>query len=183
MKMNIANKLTILRVLMIPFFMYFLLSDFPNGDWIASAIFIAASFTDFLDGHLARSRNLVTNFGKFMDPLADKLLVTSAFVCFVQLGKISAVVVFIILAREFIVSIFRAIAAAEGIVIAASIWGKAKTISQMLAIIVLLFNNYPFSLINLPMDTIMVYVATILTIISGLDYIIKNKQVLKLEDM
>ena len=114
-----------------------------------------------------------------MDPLADKLLVTSALVCFVQLGLLNAWVVIIILSREFIVSIFRAIAAAEGIVIAASWWGKAKTISQMFMVIVLLLGNYPFEMIQLPMDQILIVLATILTIISGYDYIVKNKQVLK----
>jgi len=158
--------------------MFFLLQETASGDKIALVTFVIASFTDFLDGYIARTRNLVTNFGKFIDPLADKLLVTAAFLCFIQLGKVSAWVVFIILAREFIVSIFRAIAAADGIVIAASIYGKLKTISQMIAIIILLMNNYPFSQWNIPMDMIMVYVATGLTLVSGLDYIIKNKEVL-----
>jgi CDP-diacylglycerol--glycerol-3-phosphate 3-phosphatidyltransferase len=176
--MNLPNQLTMLRVILIPVFMFFLLKETPSGDKIALVVFIVASFTDFLDGYIARSRNLVTNFGKFIDPLADKLLVTAAFLCFIQLGKVSAWVVFVILAREFIVSIFRAIAAADGIVIAASPYGKAKTVSQMIAIVVVLLNNYPFSQFGLPMDTIMIYIATALTIISGLDYILKNKQVL-----
>ncbi|MBN2897910.1 MAG: CDP-diacylglycerol--glycerol-3-phosphate 3-phosphatidyltransferase, partial [Clostridia bacterium] len=148
------------------------------GDTIALVVFVIASLTDFLDGYIARSRNLVTNFGKFIDPLADKLLVTAAFLCFIQLGEVSAWVVFVILAREFIVSIFRAIAAADGKVIAASIYGKFKTVTQMIAIIILLLNNYPFSLWNVPMDMIMVYIATAMTLISGLDYIVKNKEVL-----
>ncbi len=176
--MNLPNQLTLLRVILIPVFMFFLLQETASGDRIALVIFVIASFTDFLDGYIARARNLVTNFGKFIDPLADKLLVTAAFLCFIQLGKVSSWVVFIILAREFIVSIFRAIAAADGIVIAASIYGKLKTISQMIAIIILLMNNYPFSQWNIPMDMIMVYVATGLTLVSGLDYIIKNKEVL-----
>ncbi|MBM7560640.1 CDP-diacylglycerol--glycerol-3-phosphate 3-phosphatidyltransferase [Fusibacter tunisiensis] len=176
MKMNVANQLTILRILMIPFFIFFLLT----GQSILALIFFAtASFTDFLDGYLARKYHLVTNFGKFMDPLADKLLVTSALIGFVELGELKAWVVIIILSREFIVSIFRAIAAADGIVIAASWWGKAKTISQMIMIIVLLMGNYPFSLLNFPMDQILIYLATVLTVISGYDYIVKNKQVLK----
>ncbi|MBS7527996.1 CDP-diacylglycerol--glycerol-3-phosphate 3-phosphatidyltransferase [Fusibacter paucivorans] len=174
--MNIANKLTLLRVIMIPFFMYFLLKSQLT---IALVLFCIASFTDFLDGYLARSMNLITNFGKFMDPLADKLLVTSALLGFVELGSLSSWIVMIIIAREFIVSIFRAIAASEGIVIAASWWGKSKTISQMIMIIIMLLNNYPFSLIGLPMDQIFIWIATALTIISGADYIIKNKQVLK----
>ncbi len=174
--MNIANKLTLLRVVLIPAFIYFLLNQSMT---IALIIFAVASFTDFLDGHLARKLNLITNFGKFMDPLADKLLVTSALICFVELGAISSWVVIVIISREFIVSIFRAIAAAEGIVIAASWWGKSKTISQMIMIIVLLLGNFPFSLVHFPMDTVLIWIATILTIISGYDYIVKNKEVLK----
>lgn len=173
--MNIANKLTLLRIIMIPFFIFLLLEGYSF--W-ALIVFSAAAFTDYLDGYLARKYKLITNFGKFMDPLADKLLVTSALVCFVQLGQLNSWVVIIILSREFIVSIFRAIAAAEGIVIAASIWGKAKTISQMFMVIVLLLGNYPFELINFPMDQILIVLATVLTIISGVDYIVKNKQVL-----
>lgn len=176
MNMNIANKLTLLRIVMIPVFMFLLLEGLSF--W-AFVVFALASLTDFLDGFLARKYNLITNFGKFMDPLADKLLITSALICFVQLGMINAWVVVIILSREFIVSIFRAIAAAEGIVIAASWWGKAKTISQMFMVIVLLLGNFPFHLINLPVDQILVVLATVLTIISGYDYIVKNKQVLK----
>lgn len=174
--MNIANKLTLLRIIMIPLFVFLLLEGYSL--W-ALIVFASAAFTDFLDGYLARKYNLITNFGKFMDPLADKLLVTSALVCFVQLGLLNAWVVIIILSREFIVSIFRAIAAAEGIVIAASWWGKAKTISQMLMVIVLLLGNYPFDLLNVPMDQILIVLATVLTILSGVDYIVKNKQVLK----
>jgi CDP-diacylglycerol--glycerol-3-phosphate 3-phosphatidyltransferase len=173
--MNIANKLTLLRIVMIPFFIFLLLEGYSF--W-ALIVFSAAAFTDYLDGYLARKYKLITNFGKFMDPLADKLLVTSALVCFVQLGLLNSWVVIIILSREFIVSIFRAIAAAEGIVIAASLWGKAKTISQMFMVIVLLLGNYPFELINFPMDQILIVLATVLTIISGVDYIVKNKQVL-----
>lgn len=173
--MNIANKLTILRVILIPIFIYFLLNQYSL---LALMIFSIASFTDFLDGYLARKLNLITNFGKFMDPLADKLLVTSALICFVELGALSSWVVILILSREFIVSIFRAIAAAEGIVISASIWGKAKTISQMMMIIVVLLHNYPFSMISLPMDSILIWIATALTVISGIDYIVKNKQIL-----
>jgi CDP-diacylglycerol--glycerol-3-phosphate 3-phosphatidyltransferase len=176
--MNLANQLTLLRILLIPVFMFFLLTEGPNFEIYATIIFIVASLTDFLDGYIARSRNLVTNFGKFADPLADKLLVTAALVSFIEIGKIQAWVVMIILAREFIVSIFRAVAASNGIVIAASAWGKAKTISQMIAIILLLMNNYPFESMGIPADTIMVYIAVALTIISGADYIVKNKQVL-----
>lgn len=179
MNMNIANQLTILRVLMIPFFMYFLLLGTPTGKVIALVLFVVASLTDFLDGYLARKYNLITNFGKFMDPLADKLLVTAALICFLELGELNSWVVMIILAREFIVSIFRAVAAAEGIVIAADWWGKVKTNVQMFAIILMLMNNYPFEQFGIPMDQVLIYLATVLTVISGFNYIIKNKQVLQ----
>jgi len=176
--MNLANQLTFLRILLVPGFMYFLLSDIGYGRMLALGIFIIASITDFLDGYVARKYDLVTKFGKFMDPLADKLLVTAALICFVQLHEISAWVVVIILSREFIVSIFRAVAAADGIVIAASMWGKYKTVSQIIMIILILMNNYPFGNVNLPMDQIFVWIATIMTIVSGVDYIVKNKEVL-----
>lgn len=159
--------------------MFVLLSDMANNMWIATAIFLVASITDFVDGYLARSRNMVTDLGKFMDPLADKLLITSALLCFVQLGLLSSWVVMVILAREFIVSIFRAVAANKGIVIAASIWGKLKTNSQMIMVILILLGNYPFSMWNIPMDQVFVWLATGLTLVSGYDYIAKNLDVLK----
>ncbi|MCG8542510.1 MAG: CDP-diacylglycerol--glycerol-3-phosphate 3-phosphatidyltransferase [Clostridia bacterium] len=175
--MNLANKITIARILLVPIFMIFLLAQIPHGATIASIIFIVAALTDSLDGYIARSRNQVTKLGKFMDPLADKLLVTAALVSLVQMEKIEAWVVVIIISRELIVSVFRAVAASEGVVITASPWGKAKTISQIVAIITLLFNNYPFSIYNIPFDTISIWVAVILTVISGYDYIYKNKRV------
>jgi len=177
--MNLANKLTLSRIVMIPIFVYFLLQGDETSMMIAGGIFILASLTDFFDGYIARSRNLVTKFGKFMDPLADKLLVMSAFVCLVELQIVPSWIVIVVLAREFIVSIFRAIAAADGIVIAASMWGKYKTVSQMIAIILLCFGNFPFRAWNIPMDMIFLYLCAVLTIFSGLDYIVKNKQVLK----
>lgn len=171
--MNLPNKLTIIRMVMIPFFVVFLLMKQYS---IAAGIFIAASLTDFLDGYIARKYQLITNFGKLMDPLADKLLVTSALVCLVELGDISSWMVLIIISREFIISTLRAVAASEGIVIAASKWGKYKTISQMVAIISILFRNYPFELWRFPFSDIALWAAVILTILSGVDYIIKNKQ-------
>lgn len=164
---------------MIPLFVFFLLKGDPSNMAIAGGIFIFASLTDFLDGYIARSRNLVTKFGKFMDPLADKLLVMSAFVCLVELQLVPSWIVIVILAREFIVSIFRAIAASDGIVIAAGKLGKYKTTTQMIAIILLCFGNFPFNSLNIPMDQIFLYLCTFLTILSGLDYILKNKVVLK----
>lgn len=177
--MNLPNKITVVRILMIPFFIAALLIDFPFHQPIAAALFIIAALTDSLDGYLARSRNLVTDFGKFMDPLADKLLVCSALICFVQLGSVPAWIVIIIIAREFAITGLRTLAAADGIVIAASKWGKAKTMSQMIAIVIILFNNWPFALVNIPADTIMIYLATILTIFSGVDYFIINKKVFR----
>lgn len=176
--MNLANKLTLIRIFLVPIFMIFLLTEIPYGVLIASGIFIIAAATDALDGHIARKKDQITNFGKFMDPLADKLLISAALISLVELGRISAWVVVIIIAREFTISIFRAVAASEGIVIAASWWGKAKTIAQIIAIIALLLDNFPFKYINFPFDTIMVWIAVIFTIISGIDYIIINKHVI-----
>ncbi len=177
--MNLANKITLLRVLLIPIFMIVLFSNFNNSTYVAALIFTIASATDGLDGYIARSRNQVTTFGKFVDPLADKLLVSTALISMVQLGKVPAWIVVIIIAREFTITGFRIIAASEGITIAASPLGKIKTITQLIAIISLLINNYPFRLVNFPFDTIMLYAALIFTVISGIDYIYRNKEVLK----
>ena len=177
--MNLPNKLTIFRVILIPFFVFFMLAPyFPdNGKYIAVAIFIIASLTDMLDGKIARKYNLVTNFGKFMDPLADKLLVCSAMICLVATGQLASWIVIIIISREFIISGFRLIAADNGIVIAASYWGKFKTVFQMLMIIVLILDiqNAGFQVLGV----ILTYVALILTVVPLIDYIVKNKQVLK----
>ena len=138
--MNLPNKLTVLRVIMVPFFVFFMLTGVGGAanKWIALIIFCVASLTDMLDGKIARARNLVTNFGKFMDPLADKLLVCSAMICMIPLGKLQAWFVIVIIAREFIISGFRLIASDNGVVIAASYWGKFKTVSQMVMIILLI---------------------------------------------
>lgn len=177
--MNLPNKLTIFRVMLIPFFVLFLLLDPENQiyRWISLSIFVVASLTDMLDGKIARKYNLVTNFGKFMDPLADKLLVCSALICLVETKQLAAWIVIVIIAREFIISGFRLIASDNGIVIAASYWGKFKTVFQMLMIIVLIANiNHPvFDIIS----NVLICVALVLTIISLLDYVIKNKSVLK----
>ena len=177
--MNLPNKLTLFRVILIPFFVFFLLAPYFEGygNYIAVAIFIVASLTDMLDGKIARKYNLVTNFGKFMDPLADKLLVGSAMICLISTGQLAAWIVIIIIAREFIISGFRLIASDNGIVIAASYWGKFKTTFQMLMVIVLILNipNQFFTVLG----TILTYIALALTIISLIDYIAKNKDVLK----
>ena len=179
--MNLPNKLTILRTILIPFFLIFIYTDFwgKGNAYIAVAIFIIASLTDLLDGKIARKYNLVTNFGKFMDPLADKLLVCSAMICLIQTGQLAAWIVVIIIAREFIISGFRLIAADNGIVIAASWWGKAKTISQMIMIILLVADfGGVFDMIG----QVMIYLALVLTVVSLVDYIAKNKQVLKMQN-
>ncbi|RQD67184.1 MAG: CDP-diacylglycerol--glycerol-3-phosphate 3-phosphatidyltransferase [Tindallia sp. MSAO_Bac2] len=181
MKLNLANKLTILRIFMIPVFMIFLLNKIPYGVPIAAFIFILAALTDTLDGYIARKRNQVTTLGKFIDPLADKLLVSAALISLVQMGELSAWVVVIIISREFTISILRAVAASEGVVIAASWWGKAKTITQILAIIAILMNNFPFSYIGFPFDQIMVLLAVVFTIISGVDYLKLNMHILTKE--
>ena len=174
--MNLPNKLTILRVLMIPIFIFVLLAE-PFGEiskWIAVAIFIIASLTDFLDGHIARKYNLVTNFGKFMDPLADKLLVCSAMIALVGMNRLASWIGIIIIAREFIISGFRLVAADNGIVIAASYWGKFKTVFQMTAVILLIFNIPALSLLT----DIVLWIAVILTVVSLADYVAKNIRVL-----
>lgn len=175
--MNLPNKLTILRVILIPFFLVALMVDgIPYGKWIALAIFCIASITDALDGQIARKYNLITNFGKFMDPLADKLLVCSAMIAMIDLGRMPAWVVIIIIAREFIISGFRLVASDNGVVIAAGWWGKVKTVVQMIMIIVLIcdFGGKVVGII----ETVLIYAALALTVISLLDYLIKNKSVL-----
>lgn len=132
-------------------FVFFLFSNLKYGQYIAVSIFILASLTDTLDGHIARSRNLITTFGKFMDPLADKILVSAAFISLVELGKVPSWIVIIIISRELAITGFRTVAVSEGVTIAADKWGKMKTVTQLIAIIALLLNNYPFSLINFPL--------------------------------
>lgn len=176
--MNLANKITMLRVLMIPIFVVILFSDFENNHYIAGLVFAIASGTDCLDGYIARHKGQVTTFGKFIDPLADKILVSAALISLVQLGKVPAWVVIVIIAREFTITGFRIVAASEGITIAASPLGKIKTITQLIAIISLLIRNFPFNLLNFPFDYIMLYISLFFTILSGVDYIYKNKHVL-----
>jgi len=175
--MNLPNKLTTLRVILIPFFVFFLL--WQNGDnrtfrLISLVIFIVASLTDLLDGKIARKYNLVTNFGKFMDPLADKLLVCSALICLIELGQLPAWMVIIIISREFIISGFRLVASDNGVVIAASYWGKFKTTFQMFAVILLILDIPALVMLT----NLCVWVALALTIISLVDYIAKNYKIL-----
>ena len=176
--MNLPNKLTVLRILMVPFFVFFMLTDVGGAanKWIALALFCVASLTDLLDGKIARKYNLVTNFGKFMDPLADKLLVCSAMICMIETKKLGGMVCDRDhCKRIFLVSGFRLVASDNGIVIAASYWGKFKTVSQMAMIIVLIADlGGVFDLIG----TALIWISLALTVISLVDYIVKNKQVL-----
>ena len=167
--MNLPNKLTLLRILLIPVFIIIMMSNITNHYLIACLIFIIASITDALDGYIARKNNLVTDFGKFMDPLADKLLVISALICMIESNLVAGWMVIIIVARELTVSILRAIAAADGKVIAASGGGKIKTISQMLAIIILLFGANSS-------NNLLLQIGTIFTLYSGTDYLYKNRE-------
>ena len=175
--MNLPNKLTIIRVCLIPFFVAALLFDHGNNYTmriVANVLFIVASLTDLFDGKIARKYNLVTNFGKFMDPLADKLLVCSALICLIELGQLPAWVVIIIISREFFISVFRLVAADNGVVIAASYWGKFKTTFQMAAVILMIFNIPALTLVT----NIVVVIAVALTIISLVDYVAKNIKIL-----
>ncbi len=171
--MNLANYITVTRIALIPIFMFFLLYSLPHGKIIAAIIFTLAAGTDGLDGYLARSRCEVTKLGKFLDPLADKLLVSAALISLVGLNIVPSWIAVIIIGRDFSVTLLRAIAASEGIVISASKLGKFKTISQIVAIIALLINGYPFNLINVPIGIISLYVAVVFTLVSGLEYFLR----------
>lgn len=186
--MNLPNKLTLLRILLVPFFVAFLLIEqIPFSCLWALLIFIVASITDFLDGHYARKHNMITDFGKFADPLADKILVISAFCCFIQMGIIGAVPVIIVLFREFAVTSVRLVAAAKGTVVAANMWGKAKTVSQMIAIILTILLQavlqlsgnstlaVPFAITT----NIVIWISVVLTIISGVVYLKDNADLYK----
>ena len=175
--MNLPNKLTIVRVCLIPFFVAALLFDHGNNYTmriVANVLFIIASLTDLFDGKIARKYNMVTNFGKFMDPLADKLLVCSALICLIELGQLAAWVVIVIISREFIISGFRLVAADNGVVISASYWGKFKTTFQMIAVILLIFDIPALRMVA----NITVVIAVALTIISLVDYVAKNYRIL-----
>lgn len=178
--MNLPNKLTVLRVIMVPFFVFFMLWDGlgVNGKYVAAALFILASLTDCLDGHIARKYHLITDFGKFMDPIADKLLVCSALICLVEQGMLASWIVIIIIGREFIISGFRLVASDKGIVIAASYWGKFKTVSQMIMIILMIMDLGGFFG---ALEMIFVWLAVALTIISLVDYLYKNRNVLAMQ--
>lgn len=178
--MNTPNKLTLLRVILIPFFVVCMLAVNADwGKWAALAIFIIASLTDMLDGYLARRDNLVTNFGKFMDPLADKLLVCSAMICLVDMERIPSWVVIIIIGREFVISGFRLIASDNGVVIAANYWGKIKTVCQMIMIIVVIAD---LGGVFVVVEQVLIYLSLILTVISLATYLWDNRKVLSMQD-
>ncbi|RRJ65426.1 CDP-diacylglycerol--glycerol-3-phosphate 3-phosphatidyltransferase [Paenibacillus oralis] len=195
--MNLPNRITLTRIFMIPVMLLFLLLDagwlsyefvlgtytLPVHQLIAAVLFIIAASTDGIDGYIARKYNLVTNLGKLLDPLADKLLVGTVLIGLVSLGLCNAWIAVIIIAREFAVTGLREVALLEGSVIAASKWGKAKTITQIIAITALLLNNFPFAWLNIPFDDIAIWLAAIITIYSGIDYFVKNKNVLSFSKM
>ncbi len=174
--MNLPNKLTIFRIILIPIFIVFMKLGFDCSRIIALIIFILASLTDTADGYIARKYNLVTDFGKFMDPLADKLLVCAAMVLFVEMGQLPSWIVIIIISREFVISGFRLVAVDNGIVIAASMWGKVKTVCQMIMLIALIW-NLDYTWFRL-FEQILIYASLVLTVVSLIDYLMKNKQVL-----
>ncbi|MGM8211688.1 CDP-diacylglycerol--glycerol-3-phosphate 3-phosphatidyltransferase [Virgibacillus sp. W0430] len=189
--MNIPNKITLSRIFLIPIFIVILSIPFDWGTWeignrelpithfAAALLFIIASSTDWLDGYYARKYNLITNLGKFLDPLADKLLVSAAFILLVQLELAPAWLVILIISREFAVTGLRLVASGEGIVLAASPLGKIKTVSQIIAITLMLLHNFPFAYINIPLDIFMLYIALLFTVVSGFDYFYKNWHVMR----
>ncbi|MWV43475.1 CDP-diacylglycerol--glycerol-3-phosphate 3-phosphatidyltransferase [Paenibacillus sp. HJL G12] len=192
--MNLPNRITIARICLIPVMMVFLLVDFsfypdpliwnsyelPLNQLIAAFIFIVAASTDGIDGYLARKNNMVTNLGKLLDPLADKLLVAAVLISLVEMGKCDSWIAVVIISREFAVTGLRQIALLDGSVVAASKWGKAKTVVQIIAIVLMLLNNFPFELIGVPLDVIATWAAALITIYSGIDYFVKNKHLLRL---
>ena len=191
--MNLANRITIARIFLIPVVVFFLLVKLDLGSFsfsgftitytqvIATLIFILAASTDGVDGYIARKNKIVTNLGKLLDPLADKLLVAAVLISLVEMGKLSALIAIIIISREFAVTGLRQIALLDGSVIAASKWGKWKTVTQIIMIVVLLINNFPFAFIDFPFDVIISWIAAIITLYSGIDYFIKNKHIIPIE--
>ncbi|MBP3342486.1 MAG: CDP-diacylglycerol--glycerol-3-phosphate 3-phosphatidyltransferase [Peptococcaceae bacterium] len=176
--MNLPNKLTIARMCMVPLFMIALMMNTPASRLIATVIFALASLTDMLDGQIARKYNMVTNFGKLMDPLADKVLTAAAMICLVELGDLAAWIAVVIIFREYLITGLRSVAASENIVVAANIWGKVKTVCQMIALMLLMVKPQIIDLCGINIGLWLMYVAVALTIYSGLDYVLKlNKQI------
>ncbi|WCK56142.1 CDP-diacylglycerol--glycerol-3-phosphate 3-phosphatidyltransferase [Aneurinibacillus sp. Ricciae_BoGa-3] len=189
--MNLANRITLVRIFLVPVVMIFLLVKFDTlgaikiggvhitySEFIAALIFIIAAVTDGLDGYIARSRKMVTNLGKFLDPLADKLLISAVLISLVEMQRLDAWVAVVIISREFAVTGLRLVAAAEGVVIAASKLGKWKTVFQIIAVASLILKNFPFETLGIPFAQIMVWIAVIMTIVSGVEYFMKNKKII-----
>lgn len=191
--MNLANRITLARIFLVPIIMFFLLAridfepiEFENfsityNQIVAALIFIIAASTDGLDGYIARKNKLVTNLGKLLDPLADKLLVAAVLISLVEMDKLDAWIAIVIISREFAVTGLRQVALLEGKVLAASRWGKWKTGVQITMIIALLINNFPFALVNIPFDVIMTWLAAVITVYSGIDYFVKNKNLIPVQ--
>jgi CDP-diacylglycerol--glycerol-3-phosphate 3-phosphatidyltransferase len=190
---NLANRITLARIFLVPIIMFFLLAridfdpiEFENfsityNQIVAALIFIIAASTDGLDGYIARKNKLVTNLGKLLDPLADKLLVAAVLISLVEMDKLDAWIAIVIISREFAVTGLRQVALLEGKVLAASRWGKWKTGVQITMIIALLLNNFPFALVSIPFDLVMTWVAAVITVYSGIDYFVKNKNLIPVE--
>ncbi|GMA48910.1 CDP-diacylglycerol--glycerol-3-phosphate 3-phosphatidyltransferase [Alicyclobacillus contaminans] len=189
--MNLANRITIARIFLVPVVIFLLLVRFDfwtvtinhrtttGSEMIAALVFILAASTDGLDGYIARKRKMVTTFGKLLDPLADKLLISAVLISLVEMQRLSAWVAILIISREFAVTGLRLVAAGEGLVIAASRLAKWKTASQIVTMVALIINNFPFSYVGFPFDTLMVYVMVVATVVSGIDYFVKNKRVIE----
>jgi len=175
--MTLANKITLIRIGLIPFFVIFMMLPIPYSHWVAAIIFIIASVTDGVDGYIARTRNQITNFGKFLDPLADKLLISAALVMLVAVGKVAPWIVIVIISREFAITGMRTVAVAAGLVVAASPLGKIKTVSQIIAIVFLLFSGMTGTAFLL--GQIFMYIALFFTIYSGVDYFYRNRNIFK----
>ncbi|MEW6625022.1 MAG: CDP-diacylglycerol--glycerol-3-phosphate 3-phosphatidyltransferase [Bacillota bacterium] len=180
--MNLANRVTLARIILVPIFMFFILIRIPFGEYIAAAIFILAASTDGLDGYIARARKEVTKFGKLLDPLADKLLVSAALISLVEINLVNAWIAVVIIGREFAVTGLRSIAAGEGVIISASKLGKYKTISQIVAIVAVILNDFLMKSLGLPFNLgeILIHIAVVFTLWSGFDYFVKGWKILKL---
>lgn len=193
LRLNLANRITIARIFLVPVVTLLLLVRFhfwtvtinhqttTGSEMIAAFVFIVAASTDGLDGYIARKRQMITNLGKFLDPIADKLLISAALISLVEMQRLSAWVAIVIISREFAVTGLRLVAAAEGIVIAASRIAKWKTATQIVAMVALILNNFPFTIVGFPFDTVMVYLMVVITIWSGIDYFVKNKEVIQVQ--
>ncbi|EPZ46200.1 MULTISPECIES: CDP-diacylglycerol--glycerol-3-phosphate 3-phosphatidyltransferase [Alicyclobacillus] len=192
--MNLANRITIARIFLVPVVSLVLLIHYDfwsitinhqtttGSEMIAAFVFVLAASTDGLDGYIARKRQLVTNFGKFLDPLADKLLISAVLISLVQMQRLPAWVAIVIISREFAVTGLRLVAAAEGVVIAASRVAKLKTVTQIIAMVALIINNFPFSWFGFPFANLMLYLMVVITVVSGLDYFWKNKRIIRVTD-